>query len=116
MKVIIIWDTKESENLFDSVNESIEDLWLNEFVIPKLIKEKEEIEEYKKVVEISKFPALVIEEESIDFKDVIFEGFIPEKSELTQMFVSIIWWEETWGWCGSAWWCGSCSSSEACWV
>jgi hypothetical protein len=33
---------------------------------------------------------LIIEEESIDFKDTIFEGIIPEDDELKSMFISIV--------------------------
>jgi len=39
---------------------------------------------------ISESSALVIEEESIDFKDMIFEGMIPEDEEIKSMFFSII--------------------------
>jgi hypothetical protein len=46
-------------------------------------------------------------EESIDFKDTIFEWIVPEDEELRSMFVSIIGggWGE-WGWCAPEW-CGS---------
>lgn len=35
-------------------------------------------------------PALCIEESSIDFRDMIFEGVVPEKQELVSMFASIL--------------------------
>jgi len=47
-------------------------------------------ESLKKELSITQEPALIIEEESIDFKDMIFEGMIPEEEELKSMFVSII--------------------------
>lgn len=39
---------------------------------------------------ITKIPALIIEEESIDFQDMIFEGIIPSSEELKSMFISIV--------------------------
>jgi hypothetical protein len=44
----------------------------------------------KTQLNITAQPALIIEEESIDFKDMIFEGMIPEDEELKSMFISII--------------------------
>lgn len=114
MKVVVIWKDESWVQLFEWINEVVEELGLNEFVKPELLKEESEINSYKENVEVTKEPALIIEEESIDFKDVIFEGFIPEKHELSQMFVSIIGWAETgWG-CSSDGWCGSCSSAWSC--
>jgi hypothetical protein len=49
---------------------------------------------------------LIVEEESIEFKDTIFEWIIPEDDEIKSMFISIIgWWESGW-WCAPEW-CGS---------
>jgi len=39
---------------------------------------------------IKEEPALIIEEGSIDFKDVIFEGQTPPEEEIKPMLVSII--------------------------
>jgi hypothetical protein len=47
-------------------------------------------ETIKNELSITKDSALIIEEESIDFKDMIFEGLIPENEELHSMFISII--------------------------
>jgi hypothetical protein len=59
---------------------------------------------------ITKEPAFIIEEESIDFKDMIFEWVIPEIEDLKNMFISIIWgWESC-----SSWWCTSCHSGCSC--
>jgi hypothetical protein len=44
----------------------------------------------KKELNITKEPALIVEEEAIDFKDTIFEGIIPESEEIKSMFISII--------------------------
>lgn len=115
MKVVIIWKEETWNELFNSVCETIEDLGLNEFVKPEHLSEEDKINEYSEGIEISKEPALIIEEPSIEFKDVIFEGFIPEKQELNQMFVSIIGWADAGeSSCGSDGWCGSCSSAWSC--
>jgi hypothetical protein len=45
---------------------------------------------YKMELGITANPALCIEESTIDFKDMIFEGVIPEKAELISMFSSIL--------------------------
>lgn len=113
MKVVVIWKWNTGDELFSSINEIVEELGLSEFVKPELKNTEDSINEYKEGIEISKEPALIIEEESIEFKDVIFEWFVPEKWELTQMFISIIGWAETGGWC-SSWACGSCSSEWSC--
>ena len=47
-------------------------------------------ESFKTDLSIVEDSALIIEEESIDFKDMIFEGLIPEDEELKSMFISII--------------------------
>lgn len=60
---------------------------------------------YKMELGITENPALCIEEESIDFKDMIFQWEIPEYEEIRSMFLSILWDEEDHG--GG---CGSCSS------
>ena len=65
--------------------------------------------EYAKALNITKFPALAIEEEAIDFKDMIFEGVVPPKEELTGMFVSILGGATSGGGCGSGG-CGTCGS------
>jgi len=46
--------------------------------------------EMKTELSITAESALVIEEESISFKDMIFEGMVPEAEELKSMFISII--------------------------
>ena len=60
---------------------------------------------------IQKQPALVIIEESIDFKDMIFEWIVPEITDLKWMLISIVWgWDSCW-----TWGCGTCSSALGCW-
>ena len=102
MKIIILWEEKNTWELFNKVKVAIDDLWLSDFINL----ENKQDEDLKKELSITKEPALVIEEESIDFKDTIFEWISPDESEIKSMLVSIIWWwESEWGcapgWCGS---------------
>lgn len=114
MKIKIFWEWEESKKLFEKVSNVASELWLIDFIeIEKTndLKIKEELW-------ITKKPALIIEEEEIDFKDVIFEWIVPEEDEIKSMFVSIIWGSE--GWCGdsgcSSWGCTdwSCSTWGCC--
>jgi hypothetical protein len=68
------------------INSSLEDLGLSDFI--KV--EETDKETTKKEMNIKEEPALIIEEESIDFKDVIFEGLTPSEEEIKSMLVSII--------------------------
>lgn len=105
MKVIVYWANEDSTKLFNIVKESLEDLWLGEFIPLETSNE----ESLKEELSITKEPAFIIEEESIEFKDMIFEWIIPEKEEISSMFMSIIgWWQEEW-WSCSTDSCGSCS-------
>jgi len=45
---------------------------------------------YKMELGITENPALAIEEESIDFRDMIFQGEVPEYEEIKSMFISIL--------------------------
>lgn len=101
MNVKILWNCNNSKILFDRVTIWIEDLWLNEFIT---IEKVESDDKLRKELSITKEPALIIEEESIEFKDVIFEWIVPEIEELKSMFISIIWWNSEWSSC-SSWGC-----------
>ena len=103
MKIKIFWTEDNTKELFSKVKTGIDDLWLTDFIVLE-----ETVDEWlKNELNITKEPALIIEEESIEFKDVIFEWIVPEEEEIKSMLVSIIWWESEWwcapGWCGS--WC-----------
>ena len=103
MKVKIFWKWKSTKDLLNKSKNSLEELWLSDFI---------EIEEtndskLKQKLKITKEPALVIEEQEIDFIDTIFEWIVPEEEEIKSMFMSIVWGWETGG-CGSWWWCSSC--------
>ncbi len=60
---------------------------------------------YKMELGITENPALAIEEESIEFRDMIFQGELPAYDEIKSMFISILGDEEEGG--GG---CGSCST------
>lgn len=106
MKIKIYGNNTDTNTLFEKVNFAVDELWLNDFITAEITTD----EDLKNELSISKEPALIIEEESIDFKDMIFEGIVPEIDELKSMFVSIVWgWESSEGWCSSGS-CGSCSS------
>ena len=105
MKVIIYWNKNNTDKLNNKIKLILDELWLVDFI--KV--EKSENLELKKQMGIKKEPALIIEEESIDFKDIIFEWIIPDTEELKSMFISIIWWWESGWWCGTGW-CGTCTS------
>jgi hypothetical protein len=108
MKIKIYWNGWQAEDLLEKVNLATQELWLNDFITSEITSD----ESLKSELNISKEPALIIEEESISFKDMIFEWMIPEIDELKSMFISIVWgWESSseWEWCGT-WGCGSCSS------
>ena len=100
MKVYIWWESTDAQKLNDAVALTLEELGLTDFVKVELTTD----EELKKELNISETSALIIEEESIDFKDMIFEWIIPESDELKSMFISIIGW--AWGGCAPEW-CGS---------
>lgn len=101
MKVYVYGSSQDANNLLSQVWLVIEELGLTDFVKT----EQTTDEDLKKELHIREDYALIIEEESIDFKDMIFEGMLPSEEELKSMFVSIIgWW--SWGWCAPEW-CGS---------
>jgi len=102
MKIVILWKGDESKDLLKKVKSGIDDLWLTDFIVL----EESNDENLKKELNITKNPALVIEEESIEFKDTIFEWIVPEEEEIKSMLISIIWWESSWWWCSPEW-CGS---------
>ncbi len=103
MKLKIFWEEKNIKDLFKKVSLWLEELGLSEFI--KL--EKTNSKKLKEELEITKEPALIIEEESIDFKDMIFEWITPSDEEIKSMLVSIVW---AWDSGSCSWNCHSCSS------
>ncbi len=86
MKVYVYGNSQEADLLYNNISHVLEDLGLSDFV--EL--EKTQDETLKQELQISKDSACIIEEESIDFKDMIFEGMVPENEEIKAMFLSII--------------------------
>ncbi len=108
MKVKIFGSPENTTELEHKVQTCLDELWLVEFIKVEVTDD----ETLKTELDIQKEPALIIEEESIDFKDTIFEGIIPEEEEIKSMFISIIGWS---GWsCGSKEDDGSCGTWCAC--
>ncbi len=109
MKVFVWWNCEQAQALFQQVKLSLDELWLVDFI------ELEQTEDIslKEELQIKESPALVIEEESINFKDMIFEWMVPEAEEIKAMFLSIIG-SSSGGWCGRKWADGSCGSGCSC--
>lgn len=109
MKVYIYGSWEQAELLTKQVSLSLEELGLTDFI--ELSQTTDEI--LATELSITQSPALIIEEESINFKDMIFEGMIPDSEEIKSMFLSIIG-TSSWGSCGSKWSDGSCGSGCSC--
>jgi len=109
MKVCIWWNGEQAWELRSKIGLVLEELGLTDFVVV----EETVDEEMKKELKISEESALIIEEESINFKDMIFEWMVPESEELKSMFISIIGGGSGWG-CGSKDENGSCGTWCAC--
>lgn len=105
MKIKLVGTWADLENLESLVLKSLAELSLDDAVSV----EKTDDSAYKLELGITENPALTIEEESIDFKDMIFQGEVPEYDEIKSMFVSILG-DDTEGHgdsCGTGW-CGDC--------
>lgn len=102
MKVYIYGTSVDADKLKAQVWLVIEELWLTDFVSL----EQSSDDGLKQELNIVEEYALIIEEESIDFKDMIFEGIIPSEEELKSMFVSIIGWGSWWGCAPEGCWSG----------
>lgn len=105
MKVIIYGQRENTLELENKVKLALDELWLGDFIALEVTDNDSLIAN----LNIQKEPALIVEEEAIDFKDTIFEGIIPTDEEIRSMFVSIIGGGDAgWGSCGSGW-CGDCT-------
>lgn len=105
MLIKIVGNGTEADSLFVTVGEVLGDLGFSELITL----EKTDDAAYKMELGITQNPALCIEEESIDFRDTIFEGVVPEKQEITSLLISIIGGGESGDSCGTGG-CGTCSS------
>ena len=86
MQIIIVGSAPLSADLFARTSEVLGELGLSDII---KIRESDD-EAYKIELGITENPALCIEEESIDFRDVIFQGIIPEKMEIKSLITSIV--------------------------
>ena len=68
------------------VNKALSELALSDAVTVKLSNDTP----YNMELGITEFPALCIEEESIEFRDMIFQGEVPAYDEIKSMFISIL--------------------------
>lgn len=89
MKIKLVWSWEELNNLRNITEICLSEIWLDSIV--KI--EETNDEAYKIELWITQNPAFCVEEESIDFRDMIFEWLIPEKEEIRSMLISIIGWE-----------------------
>lgn len=88
MKIIIYSEDNKWDELYNKVTLIINDLWLSEF-LPVEINESTKL---KKELWISKEYALIIEEDLMDYIDIIFEWITPSDDDIKSIISSIIWW------------------------
>ena len=108
MIIQLVGEDTSVKTLETLVNQALSELALTDAVTVKLSNDAA----YKMELGITESPALCIEEESIDFRDMIFQGEVPPYEEIKSMFISILGDDEhdhEWGSCGTGG-CGDCSS------
>ncbi len=112
MIIKLVWSGNELTELENLVNKALSELTLDDAVAVQTTDDAN----YKLELGIDQNPALAIEEESIDFRDMIFQGEIPAYDEIKSMFISILGdEEESSGSCGTGCGtggCGSCGTEE----
>ncbi len=106
MIIKLVGEGTDLTRLQELVNGSLAELGLTNLVTLETTSDPA----YKMELGITQNPALCIEESSIDFKDMIFEGVVPEKAELDSMFVSILGSPESEGSCSTSGGCGTCAT------
>jgi hypothetical protein len=102
MIIKLVGSGTELDNLQSLVEKALVELVLEDAV--KL--QTTDDASYKLELGITENPALCIEEESIDFRDMIFQWEVPAYDEIKSMFISILGDDEDHGGGG----CGSCST------
>lgn len=110
MLIRIVGTSPDSDTLLSRVQASLEELGLLSHAEVELY----DTPEYREQMKITNLPALCIEESSINFRDMIFEGVIPEQSELTSLFVSLFGGEEKKEGCGTCSTQGGCETCSSC--
>jgi hypothetical protein len=86
MKIQLVGTGEQLESLNTLVTRALTELALDDAVTVSITDDAA----YKMELGITENPALCIEEESIDFKDMIFQGEVPEYDEIKSMFISIL--------------------------
>ena len=104
MHIKLVGSGEQLEQLHQMVISSLTELGFIDVVI---VETTDDVA-YKMELGITQNPALCIEEETIEFKDMIFEGMLPEKEEIKSMFLSILGGGEMESGCCSSDACGSC--------
>ncbi|MFA6080067.1 MAG: hypothetical protein WC753_01135 [Candidatus Gracilibacteria bacterium] len=106
MLIRIVGEGPDAETLFSRVQIALEELGL----LSDAILERYDTPVYREELHITTTPALCIEESSIDFRDMIFEGVVPEQNEVNNVMISLF------GTGESSSSCGTCSggSCDAC--
>lgn len=108
MIIKLVGPGTELETLKNLVNQ-----WLTELALADSVKvEVTDDPAYKMELGITENPALAIEEESIAFRDMIFQGEVPPYEDIKSMFISILGDDDDHGGgsCGTEWGCGTCDS------
>lgn len=90
MLIRIVGTSPDTDTLLSRVQASLEELGLLSHTTVELY----DTPEYREQMKITQLPALCIEESSIDFRDMIFEGVTPEQAEITSLFISLFGSEE----------------------
>lgn len=112
MIIKLVGSGEELTSLTSLVNKALVELALDDAVKVETTDDAA----YKLELGITENPALAIEEESIDFRDMIFQGEVPAYDEIKSMFISILGDEEdAGGGCGSGCGtggCGTCGTEE----
>lgn len=86
MIIQLVGEDTSVKTLETLVNQALSELALTDAVTVKLSNDPV----YKMELGITESPALCIEEESIDFRDMIFQGEVPAYDEIKSMFISIL--------------------------
>lgn len=107
MNIVLIGEGAELDELRSAVTASLERNNLSSVIT---LSESND-PSYKLELGITQNPALAIEETTIDFRDMIFEGMVPDADELDAMFVSILGEDESHHSGGG---CGTCSTEGGC--
>lgn len=109
MIIRIVGTWPDADTLLSRVQASLEELGLLSHTTVELF----DTPEYRQEMKIAEPVALCIEEESINFRDMIFEGVIPEQPEITSLFISLFGSEEQKSACGSCT-TGGCETCTTC--